>query len=41
MTLPEKIGKYSVERVIGRGGMSIVYQGRDPEIQRAVALKVI
>ncbi|MCC7082933.1 MAG: response regulator [Burkholderiales bacterium] len=41
MTLPEKIGKYTVERVIGRGGMSVVYQGRDPEIQRAVALKVI
>ncbi len=41
MSLPEKVGKYSVERVIGRGGMSVVYQGRDPEIQRAVALKVI
>ena len=41
MTLPEKIGKYTIERVIGRGGMSVVYQGRDPEIQRAVALKVI
>jgi serine/threonine-protein kinase len=41
MTLPEKIGKYTIERIIGRGGMSIVYQGRDPEIQRAVALKVI
>jgi eukaryotic-like serine/threonine-protein kinase len=41
MTLPEKIGKYTVERMIGRGGMSIVYQGRDPEIQRSVALKVI
>src|SRR5690606_22579796 len=41
MTLPEKIGKYTIERIIGRGGMSVVYQGRDPEIQRAVALKVI
>ena len=39
MTLPEKIGKYTIERIIGRGGMSVVYQGRDPEIQRAVALK--
>lgn len=41
MTIPEKIGKYTIERLIGRGGMSVVYQGRDPEIQRAVALKVI
>jgi len=41
MALPEKIGKYTIERMIGRGGMSIVYQGLDPEIQRAVALKVI
>jgi serine/threonine protein kinase len=41
MTLPERIGKYSVERLIGRGGMSVVYQGRDLEIQRSVAIKVI
>jgi len=41
MALPEKIGKYTIERLIGRGGMSIVYQGRDPEIQRQVALKVV
>jgi len=41
MSLPEKVGKYRIERMIGKGGMSVVYQGRDPEIQRAVALKVI
>jgi serine/threonine-protein kinase len=41
MTLPERIGKYAVERIVGRGGMSVVYESRDPEIQRAVALKVI
>jgi len=41
MAPPEQIGKYAVERVIGRGGMSVVYEARDPEIQRAVALKVI
>src|SRR5262245_3668290 len=41
MTLPERIGKYSIERMIGRGGMSVVYQGIDPEIKRAVALKVV
>lgn len=41
MTLPQTIGKYTVERLIGRGGMSIVYQAVDPSIQRAVALKVV
>ena len=41
MAHPEKIGKYTIERLIGRGGMSVVYQGRDPEIQRQVALKVV
>jgi len=41
MTIPEKIGKYKIERLIGRGGMSVVYEATDPEIKRAVALKVI
>jgi len=41
MTIPEKIGKYKIERVIGRGGMSVVYEALDPEIKRSVALKVI
>ena len=41
MTLPERIGKYAIERMIGRGGMSVVYEGIDPEIKRAVALKVV
>ena len=41
MSLPEKIGKYKIERLIGRGGMSTVYEALDPEIKRAVALKVI
>jgi serine/threonine protein kinase/response regulator RpfG family c-di-GMP phosphodiesterase len=41
MSAPERIGKYRVERLIGRGGMSVVYQGLDPEIQRSVAIKVI
>ena len=41
MTIPERIGKYTIERMIGRGGMSVVYQALDPEIMRAVALKVV
>ena len=41
MTLPQRIGKYTIERMIGRGGMSVVYQGIDPQIKRDVALKVV
>ena len=41
MNNPDRIGKYTIERMIGRGGMSVVYQGVDPEIKREVALKVV
>lgn len=34
-------GKYSVVRVIGRGGMGIVYEGLYTRIQRRVAVKVL
>jgi eukaryotic-like serine/threonine-protein kinase len=38
---PRQIGPYGVEREIGRGGMGIVYLGRDPDLGRAVAIKVL
>ncbi|MDX1583910.1 MAG: protein kinase, partial [Thermoanaerobaculia bacterium] len=38
---PEKIGKYEIEGVIGEGGMGVVYKGRDPLIDRVVAIKTI
>lgn len=37
---PEKIGKYQVLDVAGRGAMGIVYLGHDPFIDRRVAIKV-
>jgi tRNA A-37 threonylcarbamoyl transferase component Bud32/tetratricopeptide (TPR) repeat protein len=36
-----KLGRYEVEAIIGRGGMSFVYRARDAIIGRKVALKVL
>ena len=38
---PEKLGRYVIERRIGRGAMGAVYLAKDPRINRAIALKVI
>lgn len=40
-TLPSSIGKYRIERVLGRGAMGVVYLGRDPTIDRPVAIKIV
>ena len=39
--IPERLGRYIIEREIGKGAMSAVYLARDPRINRSVALKVI
>jgi hypothetical protein len=37
----EKLGRYKLEREIGRGAMGVVYLGRDTAINRMVAIKAI
>ena len=46
MTMPdrplmEKIGKYEIVELIGRGAMGIVFKGYDPALGRHVAIKVM
>jgi hypothetical protein len=36
-----RIGRYEVVAEIGRGGMGTVYEARDPELERRVAIKLL
>ena len=38
---PERLGRYVIEKRIGRGAMGAVYLAKDPRINRPVALKAI
>ena len=38
---PQRLGRYVIEKRLGRGAMGAVYLARDPRINRPVALKVI
>ena len=39
--VPEKLGKYPLLSMIGRGAMGVVYRSFDPHIRRPIALKTI
>ena len=37
----ESLGRYTLSRVLGKGAMGVVYEGRDPRLNRTVAIKTI
>ena len=39
--MAKQFAKYELMREIGRGGQAIVYEARDTELKRTVALKVL
>ena len=38
---PEKIGRYEIIRLLGQGAMGAVHLGRDPSLDREVAIKTL
>jgi len=41
VSIPARLGKYDILRELGQGAMGIVYEGRDPVIDRRVAIKTL
>ena len=39
--VPDRLGRYRVERTLGRGGHGVVLLGFDPTVERPVALKLL
>ena len=39
--IPKQIGRYEIDRLLGSGAMGFVFLGRDPELDRPVAIKTV
>ena len=39
-SIPEKIGKYEIQKQVGKGSMGVVYQSYDPYLDKYVAIKL-
>ena len=40
-SVPARVGRYEICEVLGAGAMGVVYRARDPELDRAVAIKLV
>jgi predicted Ser/Thr protein kinase/uncharacterized membrane protein (DUF485 family) len=40
-SMPSRLGRFTIDRRLGSGGMGVVYEGHDPNLDRKVAIKVL